>query len=340
MHNEADTRNDAARSSLVEAMGLSAEHSEEALDRLTALLARLGTAPMAAIWVMHGERQFLASAFGPLPREIPRGSSFAEQVLHQDDMLLVEDARKDARFARDPLVTGAPRLCFFAGLGLRGRDRERIGALCLMDTEARVLDIDGRVALEDLRALLEDRLRLRADVLHDPHSSALARRPFDEIADREWRRAMRALVPISVIVAELDRLKEFRSREGAGAVDRGMRATALAMQYSLNRPGDCVGRYDDTRFVILLPGTAEQGATETAERVRVAVETLEIPFGGAAGGTLRISQGIETVPTEAISRGDLGRAVQSATAALREAQYAGGNRWLLTGSTRQRRGGS
>lgn len=338
MQNEPEMRAEAARSdgrrlSLVDDLGLSAQRREEALDRLTGLLARLGNAPMAAIWVTQRERQFLASAVGPLPREIPRGSSFAEQVLHQDDLLLVDDARQDARFAKDPLVSAGPRIRFFAGLGLRGRDRQRIGALCLMDSKARTLDESGRAALHDLRVILEDRLRLRADVLHDPQSAAFARHPFEDIAAQEWRRAMRGLVPISLIVAELDHVEAFAA--DAVALDRGVRATALAMQYSTNRPGDCVCRYDESRFVLLLPGTDVQGAMGTAERLRVAVETLVIPFGDNATGTLTISQGIETVASEALSRGSMDDAVQSATAALREAQNAGGNRWLLTAGARK-----
>lgn len=333
MQNEAEIRNDTPRPSLIDAMDLSAQRSEEALDRLIALLARLGSAPIAAIWVLQGERQFLASAIGPLPREIPRGSSFAEQALHQEDMLLVEDARKDARFARDVLVTGAPRLRFFAGLGLRGRNRERIGALCLMDTQARALDDNGRAALHDLRVILEDRLRLRADVLHDPQSGAHARRPFEDIAAQEWRRAMRGLVPISLIVAELDRAEGFASNEVA--MTRGMRATALAMQYSTNRPSDCVCRYDASRFVLLLPGTDVHGATATAERVRIAVETLVIPLSDTTAGTLTISQGVEIVTSEALSRGSLEESVQAASVALREAQQAGGNRWAMTVGARR-----
>lgn len=333
MQNEPEMRTDAARSSFVDDLGLSEQTREEPLDRLTAMLARLCAAPMAAIWVTQPECQFLASAVGPLPREIPRGSGFAEQVLHHDELLLVEDASQDARFAKDPLVIAGPRIRFFAGLGLRGRDRQRIGALCLMDTKARTLDDNARAALHDLRVILEDRLRLRADVLHDPKSAAFARRPFADIAAQEWRRAMRGLVPISLIVAELDHVEAFAKDEIA--LDRGMRATALAMQYSTNRPGDCVCRYDDSRFVLLLPGTDVQGATRTAERLRVAVETLVIPFGDAAAGTLTISQGVETVASEALSRGSLEASVQAASVALREAQNAGGNRWVLTAAARR-----
>jgi diguanylate cyclase (GGDEF)-like protein len=187
-------------------------------------------------------------------------------------------------------------------------------------------------SLRELLFLFQDRLRLRADALHDPTTGAITRRHFDEIADREWRRAMRALAPISVIVCELDRVHDFTASEGLQALDRGLRASVLAMQYSMHRPGDYVCRYDDTRLVLLLPGTDESGAVETAERVRHAVEGLLIPFAGAADSKLTLSAGVTTIHSEALSRGDLGSAVHAATAALRDAQQAGGNRWMIAGA--------
>lgn len=339
MQNDDEGRSDPPRPSAVDEMGLSARRSEEGLDRLVRLLARIADAPMAALWAVDGDRCFLASAHGLTARELPRQSALLEQALRQDELFVVEDASRDARFAADVLVAKAPQIRHFAALPIRVRDRQRIGLLCLMDGQPHTLTEAARAALTDLQPIVEERLRLRADVLHDPQTGVLTRRQFDDSSDREWRRSTRGLSPISVIVAELDRLREFSEREGAAALDRGLRATGLAMQYSLHRPGDYVGRYDDTRFAVLLPGTDEHGAVETAERLRAAVESLAIPFPGAPTGTLTLSVGIETVHSESLSRRDLARAVQTATVALRDAQRTGGNRWLLAGSTVEKAGG-
>lgn len=337
MQNDPEEQRRGTRSSTAEDLGLSARRSEDALDRITALLARLCATPMAAIWVVEPGQQFLASVAGPLSREVPAGSVLAEQVLLHGEMMVIEDARRNARLAKDPLVSGAPQLRFFAGLTVHGRDHQPIGALCVMDVRVRKLDEAGRAALTDLGALLEDRLRLRADVLSDPQSGARARMPFEDIAAREWRRARRDLVPISVIVAELDRVEALALN--GPALDHGMRAAALAMQYSLNRPGDCVCRYDASRFVLLLPGTDGTGAAHTAERLRRAVETLVVPLDdasrGEAAAPLTISQGIQTVPSEALTRDGFEESVRIATVAMKEAQNAGGNCWVLTPATRR-----
>lgn len=306
-------------------LGLSAFRSEEGLDRLTSLLANLGGTPLAAFWVVDAGQQFLASAHGNISRALPQHSEFGRRALQADGLLEITDARKDAHLARDPLVAGAPALRFFASTPVRDRSGRHIGALCLMDTEARPLGAAGRAALEALSALLEDHMRLRADVLHDPQTGVLTRRQFDDIADREWRRAMRAMVPISVIVAELDRLGDF-AQEGNAALDRGIRAAALAMQYSVHRPGDCVGRLDSTRFATLLYGTDAASATRIAERVRLAVDALQIPF-PRQGGVLTLSQGVATIPADQLTRCDLEGALAIGTAALERALSSGGNCW-------------
>ncbi len=308
-----------------EQLGLSALHTEEGLDRLTSLLANLGNAPFAAFWVVEGDAQFLASVHGGLSRSLPPDAGFARRALLSDQMLVIENAAKDPQLATDPLVQGATGVRFFAGIALRGDDGNRIGVLCLMDTQPQTLSKAGEAALSALAALLEDRLRLRADVLHDPQTGALARRQFADIAGREWRRALRALVPISVIVSELDHIQDFGQREGAAALDRGIRAAALAMHYSLHRPGDVVCRYERTRFVTLLYGTDAPGAAKTAERVRMAVEALGIPYAAGPKKILTLSQGVLTLQPDAFSRIDIEQAISSADEALRVAQARGGN---------------
>lgn len=329
---ESEGRKGPPRRSAAEELGLLPQRSDEGLDRLIQLLARLGDTPMAAFWVADQNRPFFASTQGFATRDVTHRAGLMEQALRQDDIFILPDASQDPRFASDPMVTGVPRLRFFASIVVRSRDHQRIGLLCLMDPEPRSREGSVRSALHDMRAIVEDRLRLRADVLHDPQTGALTRLHFDEIGDREWRRAMRALVPISVIIAELDQLHDFAGREGAAALDRSLRAAALAIQYSLHRPGDCVGRLDESRFAMLLPGTGEPGAVETAERVRNALEALNIPFAGAAGGLLTLSAGVNTVRSESLSRSDLVSSIELATAALRRSQAAGGNRWTLAGT--------
>lgn len=333
MQNDHIRFEDTGRQTLATELGLCARHTDAGIARIVALLAQRAEVPMAALWVVDRDRSFLTATHGLAPRELPRRSALLEQALVHDEVFVVSDASRDPRYASESLVSEDPKVHHFAAASVRVRDRQCLGLLCLMDTQAHALGEPARRALAELLPILEDHLRLRADVLHDPQTGVLTRRQFDDIADREWRRAMRGLAPISVIVLELDCLDDFSAREGAIALDRGLRAVGLAMQYSLHRPSDYVGRLDASRFVVLLPGTDEHGAQETAERLRAAVESLAIPFPDAPAGMLTLSVGVETVHSESLSRRDLAQSVHHATVALRDAQQAGGNRALLAGAS-------
>lgn len=321
----------ASAMSVAEELGLSVQRSEEGVERLLRLLARLADVPVAALWIADGERSLLIEPSGALAQDLASGSALFAAALEHDGLYASGDLAANTAYKADPLLRAPAGIRHVAALALRVRDHRKIGLLCLMDTRPQALSEAARAALAELAPILEDRLRLRADVLHDPHTSVLTRPQFDDLADREWRRSMRGLAPLTVLVAELDQLAAFREREGPDALNRGLRALGLALRYSLHRPGDCVGRYDPTRFVVLLPGTDEHGAAETADRLRLAVESLGIPFAGAPTGTLTLSVGIDTVHSEALSRRDLARSVHEATQALRAAQRAGGNRWSLAG---------
>lgn len=319
-----------------DALLLSALRDDEALTRLLRLLARLLDVAVAGVWVPDADgqedAQWLAAVTappGPPGPTAPPGAALCALSRTQDGLLLIEDAQTDPRLAAEPPLPGAPPLSFCAALPLRGSDTRRLGTLWVMDPRPRALDAAGRADLDAIRALLEDQLRLHGEAARDRLTGTWTRRFFAETADREWRRSMRGLVPISVIVAALDGLPGFAAGAGADALARSLRAVGLALQYSLHRPGDCACRWDATRFAVLLPGTDEPGAVETAERLRIAVGALQIPYADSPMGVLTLSQGLETLPADALARVGTDEAIASAADALALAQAEGGNRWRL-----------
>jgi PAS domain S-box-containing protein/diguanylate cyclase (GGDEF)-like protein len=77
-------------------------------------------------------------------------------------VLVVEDARLDARFHDKPLVTGANPIRFYAGVPVRSPDGHSLGALCVIDSKPRAgFSQEDRSRLQDLARLVEDRLELR-----------------------------------------------------------------------------------------------------------------------------------------------------------------------------------
>jgi diguanylate cyclase (GGDEF)-like protein len=322
--------NEAARQAAVDELNLSAIQTEEGLDRVTRLLARVTQCPIAAFTLLDRDRQIFPSVVGLDERVSQHGVAFCTYTLEQDDLLVVEDATLDPRFSSQPMVTGEPHIRFYAGIPIRGRDGLKVGSLCVLDVRPRRLESTMRDAIDDLRVVVEDKLRLSRDLAYDPYTGAMTRRQFDDHGSREWRRAMRALLPMSVFVAEIDLWQEFLAKRGPTAFDRALRATALAIQYSVHRPGDCACRFDNTRFAVLLPDTDERGMVEAAERVRIAVGALQIPFPESPHGVVTLSLGLDALPGDELARFGIEDLVETATAAMRVGQSEGGNRWQFT----------
>jgi diguanylate cyclase (GGDEF)-like protein len=113
------------------------------------------------------------------------------------------------------------------------------------------------------------------------------RRAFDEALEAELGRSRRASSTTSVVLVDLDRLKEINDRFGHLDGDRCLRDTAAAIGRAL-RAGDRAFRWGGDEFALLLPDTDLEGAEQAAERV--ASEVLNT-CAAANGAPLSVSWG-------------------------------------------------
>ena len=111
---------------------------ETAFDSLARVAAHICNAPIALVSLVDGQRQWFKCAIGLNGvRENPREIAFCAHAILQADVFVVPDATKDPRFASNPLVTGEPRLRFYAGVPLITEEGLPLGTLCILDTKAR-----------------------------------------------------------------------------------------------------------------------------------------------------------------------------------------------------------
>lgn len=135
--------------------------SDESLDGLTRLAAGICDTPTALISLVDEQRQWFLSRFGFEPSETPRDISFCSHAIEQDELLVVEDASADERFAENPLVTDFPHIRFYAGAPLVTNEGHRLGTLCVMDQQARGLTPFQRQSLVVLSRQVLTQLELR-----------------------------------------------------------------------------------------------------------------------------------------------------------------------------------
>jgi len=123
---------------------------ERDFDDLALLASQLCATPFALISFVDRDREWFKSRVGLSASEVPRVLALCGQTIAEGDLVIVSDAAADERFSQNPLVTGDPRLRFYAGAPLVTSDGFAVGALCVLDREPRELSAGQ---LEGLRAL-------------------------------------------------------------------------------------------------------------------------------------------------------------------------------------------
>jgi PAS domain S-box-containing protein len=137
---------------------------EKAFDDITELAARIFKVPIATVTLIDEDRQWFKSCLGLETREVGRNVGFCAHAILGAKVMVVPDARKDARFAENPLVTGPPHIRFYAGAPLQTRNGLNLGTLCIIDTKPRRLTKSNEATLAGLATFVVAELQLRYEI--------------------------------------------------------------------------------------------------------------------------------------------------------------------------------
>lgn len=208
---------------------------------------------------------------------------------------------------------------------------------------------------ELLASLSEMTLKLKEardtldSLAHQDGLTSLAnRRCFDKTLDNEWRRIMRQThnlsfvlnntskaedvisreLALSLLMIDVDYFKHYNDRYGHQAGDECLKKVAATISSVLKRPSDLVARYGGEEFAVILSNVPKDGATIVAERIRAAVEQLELPSGNPATRYVTISVGVASI-TPVSPEENPEKLLATADAALYEAKHSGRNQVVI-----------
>jgi len=144
------------------------------------------------------------------------------------------------------------------------------------DQDMEAIEIMLSALVCPLRNALQYRDALLAS-LTDPLTGAGNRVALSNTLEREISLARRHKHPLSIMVMDIDKFKSINDRFGHSAGDQILKEIVVELQKS-NRNTDLTYRYGGEEFVILLNQTDEEGALIIAERVREAIESMEVTY--------------------------------------------------------------
>ena len=133
------------------------------------------------------------------------------------------------------------------------------------------------ISFADISALKATQSELHQASITDPLTGLANRRHLLSTLHAELQRAARAAMPVSVMLLDLDHFKQVNDTLGHGAGDEVLRAVATILRRFI-REQDTAGRFGGEEFLIILPGADDAEAATAAERIRVAVGSVQWPY--------------------------------------------------------------
>ncbi|MFP5246625.1 MAG: diguanylate cyclase [Thermoanaerobaculia bacterium] len=122
---------------------------------------------------------------------------------------------------------------------------------------------------------VRDARRMRTMAMTDELTRLPNRRSLFALADAELQRARTLDQPLTVAALDIDFFKRINDRYGHAAGDTVLRRVSQACRTAL-RGSDAIGRTGGEEFIALLPATRERDALAIAERLRAAVEAIDL----------------------------------------------------------------
>ena len=178
----------------------------------------------------------------------------------------------------------------------------------------KVLQIELEAANAELQILSEK----------DALTGLYNRMAMEHKLTQEWNVLRRKNEPLSVLMIDIDRFKEYNDLYGHQAGDDCLRRVAIVLSSTAQRASDMVARYGGEEFIVIFPSTMLQVAYQMAQTLLCNIEAENIVHAHSEFGHITVSIGVACVtPNETNTLQDL---ISHADEALYRAKKQGRNK--------------
>ena len=248
-------------------------------DALTRIASHAFNAPIAVVAMMDSDRLWFKSKIGLDIPQLDRKIAFCAHTINTpNEPLIVNDLSCDIRFAKNPLVSNAPHLRFYAGAPLLDSDGLALGTIAIIDANPRSFDANQTSTLADFASLTmlamnarKRTIELRRLALTDYLTGIANRAQFDQTNAIEMCNFVRTGATYSVIAMDLNGFKSINDNFGHNSGDQVLRIVAGRLSKQL-RSGDLLARLGGDEFGVVARNCDHTTAITIAARCARSLE--------------------------------------------------------------------
>ncbi|WP_342167280.1 PAS domain S-box protein [Methylobacterium sp. SD21] len=196
-----DAARDPARLAALDGYGILDTPAEAGFDDVALLASRICGTPVALVSLVAGDRQWFKARLGFEPCQTPLSHSVCAHALGRPGLLVIPDLTADPRTRDNPLVTGEPRLRFYAGARLETPEGAPLGTLCVIDGKPRPEGLTPEQA-DSLQALARQvmvQMELRRSATARDEALRLVR-----AAETRHRQILDSAIDYAMVTMDLD----------------------------------------------------------------------------------------------------------------------------------------
>lgn len=175
------------------------------------------------------------------------------------------------------------------------------------------------------RRIIHLERELRAAKATDAFLKTYTRDYLDEQLPREIERARRNGLPLTLLMADLDRFKRVNDEHGHRVGDQALKCFCERARTSIRQSIDWMARYGGEEFAIVLPHTDLAGARTVAEKLRVSCTDQPIPT-SAGPLIVTVSLGVAELLPDGDAEHSAAQMLDRADAAMYQSKRDGRNR--------------